>query len=808
MDWFPETVSAAPAAADGVPAAFVEVMPFDGGGRRYTYRVPEKFSGKIALGSLVKIPLGARVNLGVVWKLDAVPAPAWAKKIRDVAELCGDVPVLTPDALKLCEWIAAYYAAPLNSVLLTLLPNVVRRGVRPVVEKKIALARRLSSDELERLRRRAKKQAALYDFLLGEAASRRFIENAGTTNETISSENSAEGKNFSEKEHSRESGETPLLPNVAFARGALPFSAAVIDALVAAGVVREEISVRSRLAYDDDFEGGARGNAVAALPPTLNAEQQAALDSVLASLDEKKFRTHLLHGVTGSGKTEVYIGAIRRALEGGGSAIFLVPEVALTPQTVERLRSRLADCATRIVVWHSNLSDGERHDAWFAMARGNARLLVGARSAIFAPLKNLRLIVVDEEHEPSFKQGETPFYHGRDVAVFRARLCGAVCVLGSATPSLESFYNAKTGKYILNRIEKRVDDRAFPPMKIIDMRREALHAVAGQTTFSRAMLDALRERLARREQSLLFLNRRGYSRALICPDCGHVVTCPHCSAPLTYHRAGERMRCHLCDHVEPAAARCPACGSAKIRKRGFGTQRAEEILKNIFPDAVAVRLDADTMSKKNEFRKILGDFRAGKIDILLGTQMIAKGLDFPRVTLAGILDADLSLHVPDFRAAERTFQLLVQVAGRAGRGDLEGEVLVQTFTPAAAPIQFAKRAEFDEFLEDELEHRKEFGYPPLRHVIRHLFRGNDAALVEETADRWADFLEKNAPDLCEIRGPAPCPTEKIQDCYRFHVWYFCGNVVRAVARLMQLRAAFPFPRDVVELLDVDPADVG
>lgn len=748
---------------------FVEVMPFDGGGRAYTYRVPEALAGTLALGSLVRVPLGARVTFGVVWKTGVVPAAEWAKKVRDVLEVREDAPVLTPDAMRLCEWISAYYAAPFNSVLQTILPGTIRRGVRPVVEKRIALARELSPEELEKLRRRAKKQAALYEFL-------------------------AEKKKLSPDDAG-----TP--------RSALNCSAAVANALILAGIAEEKIFTKSRLAYDDDFEGSARGNAVAALPPELNAEQKTALASISASLDEKKFRTHLLHGVTGSGKTEVYIGAIRRVLAEGGSAIFLVPEVALTPQTVERLRSRLADCETQIVVWHSNLSAGERYDAWMEMARGNARLLVGARSAIFAPLRNLRLIVVDEEHEPSFKQSETPFYHGRDVAVFRAKLCDAVCVLGSATPSLESFYNARIGKYVLDRIEKRVDDRAFPPMKIIDMRREILHA-NGQTTFSRPLIDALRKRLERREQSILFLNRRGYSRAMICPDCGHVITCPHCSVPLTYHRAESLLRCHLCDHVEPAATRCPACGSQQIRKRGFGTQRAEEILGQLFPDAVAVRLDADTMAKKNDFRKILGDFRAGKIDILLGTQMIAKGLDFPRVTLAGILDADLSLHVPDFRAAERTFQLLVQVAGRAGRGDLEGEVLVQTFTPSAAPIQFAKRADFDEFLEDELERRREFGYPPLRHVIRHLFRGNNAASVEGTADRWAEFLETAAPGLCEIRGPAPCPTEKIQDNYRFHIWYFCENVVRVSSRIAELRRTFPFPENVIDILDVDPVDVG
>lgn len=761
-DFFAENASGKNAGSE--PAeTFVDVMPLDGGGRAFTYRVPEKFAGEISLGSFVRIPFGARSALGIVWRIDVVPAPEISGKIRNISGLCCRVPVLTADLIRLCEWISAYYAATFNSVLLAILPRAVRRGVRPVTEKKIELARTLSADELEKLRLRAKKQAALYEFL---------EKNSGTS----------------------------------FPRRALEFSSTVVDALVLAGIAREKTSVKSRLAYDDDYEGGAHGKSVAAIAPELNAEQRTALDSVTASLDEKKFKVHLLHGVTGSGKTEVYIGAIRRVLAEGGSAIFLVPEVALTPQTTERLRSRLADCATQIVVWHSNLSDGERFDAWISAASGASRLLVGARSAIFAPMQNLRLIVVDEEHDPSFKQGETPFYHGRDVAVFRAHLCNAVCVLGSATPSLESFYNAKIGKYTLDRIEKRVDDRAFPPMKIVDMRREILHA-SGQATFSRPLLDALRERLERREQSILFLNRRGYSRAMICPDCGHVATCPHCSAALTYHRDVEQMRCHLCDYVEPAAFQCPNCGSPNIRKRGFGTQHAEEILKKLFPEAVAVRLDADTMAKKNEFRRILSDFRAGKIDILLGTQMIAKGLDFPRVTLVGILDADLSLHVPDFRSAERTFQLLVQVAGRAGRGDIAGEVFVQTFTPFAAPIQFSKRADFEEFFEDEFARRKEFGYPPARHVIRHIFRGKNAELVEETSEEWTKFLEKNAPELCEIRGPAPCPTEKIRDRFRFHLWYFCGNVVRVCAQLVRLRAAFPWPRDVIELLDVDPVDV-
>ncbi len=754
---FPTDKTEAPDSRDdNAGKSYAKIMPFDGGGQAYTYAVPAAMAANLDVGSLVKIPLGSRSTHGIVWEKNATPEKKFAKKIRPIAELCYDFPVLAPDEIKLCEWISGYYAAPLNSVLQTVLPSSVRQGVRPVLDRKISLARELSPEEFSGLQKRARRQAELYCAL----------KDAGT-----------------------------------LSRNALNFSPQIVNSLIAAGIATEKAVRVSRVAYSD----------IAASPEKpapairLNDEQSAALDAITRSIVAGKFRTHLLHGVTGSGKTEVYIGAIREVLARGGSAIFLVPEVALTPQTVERLRHGLENCGANVVVWHSHLSAGERFDAWTDMARGNARVLVGARSAIFAPLKNLRLVVVDEEHEPSFKQGETPFYHGRDVAVFRASLCGAVCILGSATPSLESFYNARIGKYELNRITKRIDDHPFPPMKIIDMRREILHA-QGQTTFSRQMLEAIEDRLRGHEQSILFLNRRGYSRAMICTACGHVITCPHCSSALTYHRENQTMRCHLCGHIESAATRCPACGSAEMRKRGFGTQRAEEILAQKFPDAKIVRLDADTMSKKNEFRKILSEFRDGKIDILLGTQMIAKGLDFPRVTLAGIIDADLSLHVPDFRAAERTFQLLVQVAGRAGRGQLDGEVLVQTFTPSAPPIQFAKRAEFDEFLESELDRRREFGYPPQRHIIRHLFRGNDETRVATIAEKWANFLQEKAPGIFEIRGPAPCPTEKLQDNFRYHMWYFCDRVSAVITTLSRLRNEFPWDDDVIEILDVDPVD--
>jgi primosomal protein N' (replication factor Y) len=465
--------------------------------------------------------------------------------------------------------------------------------------------------------------------------------------------------------------------------------------------------------------------------------------------------------VTGSGKTEVYINLIRKVVAEGGSALFLVPEVALTPQTVGRLRSRLADLGAQVVVWHSHLSAGERFDAWMAMALGQARVVVGARSAVFAPLPDLRLVVVDEEHEPSFKQSETPLYHGRDVAVMRAKILGAACVLGSATPSLETWANAQAGRYALDRLPSRVDDRSLPAFRIVDMRREALHA-KGVPLLSRELVDGLRDRLAKGEQAILFLNRRGHSRALVCPSCGVSAPCPHCSVPLTLHRTDQTVRCHLCD----------------------------------------------TMSRKHLFRQVLSDFRAGRLDLLLGTQMIAKGLDFPRVTLVGILDADLSLQMPDFRAAERTFQLLTQVAGRAGRGTLEGAVVVQTFQPASDPIQFAKRCDFEGFAAAEIERRKEFGYPPGRHLIRHLFRGRDPEKVAFIAERWVREVERELPGAAEIRGPTDCPIARIQELHRQHIWYLVPAVAPFLRKLAPLRERLLRDDSVADILDVDALDCG
>lgn len=727
-----------------------------------TYLPPPAGHPPLEVGQLVRVPLGKRAVLGVITALE-VQTRLSPDRLKHIYEVLRPEPVMTADTLELAFWLKSYYAASMESVLECMIPAPVRKGTGAQMRRYISMGKKLGTEELETLEKRAPKQAVLYRFL-------------------------------SEQHQGLDR---------ALVLKRMGVSSAVCDALVEKGLVREESRASFREAYSDSL---AEAESVKREAVQLNDEQQAAAEDMVASLGKRDFTTHLLHGVTGSGKTEVYLHAIQHVLAKGGGVIFLVPEVALTPQTVARMRARLEDVGTRTIVWHSMLSAGERLDGWMALARGEARVVVGARSAIFAPVKNLRLVIVDEEHEPAYKQGESPRYHGRDVAVYRAMLARAVCVLGSATPSLESLYNVKSERYRLNRLTKRIDDRQLPRVHLVDMRHEMLRDKQ-LTAVSRPLGEALRSRFERREQSILFLNRRGYSSSMLCPDCGYVAMSPESSVALTYHRAEQKLKCHLTGYEEPAPMRCPACNSEKIRWRGFGTQKVEEILQSILPQARIVRMDADTMAKRHLFRSVLGDFRKGKIDILLGTQMIAKGLDFPNVTLVGLIDADLSLHMPDFRAAERTFQLLVQVAGRAGRGDRAGEVYVQTFLPSSEPIQFARRADFDGFLEAELEQRREFCYPPYRHIIRHLFRSRNEEKLRFFTERWADAVEMELGSELEIRGPAPAPLERIQGFYRYHLWYFTGRVSRIVPRLLELREGFQMDRDVIDVLDVDPVDM-
>jgi primosomal protein N' (replication factor Y) len=743
----------------------VGVHPLAGFDKLLHYRVPESMDADALVGSLVRVPVLNALRLGIIGEIGA-PRDFPLEKLKSIVQVVHPFPALTPDLLDLARWMAGYYACGLDSIIETMLPAAVRNGATLKQEKLLSIVRRLTPDELAVIEKRAPQQARLYRLL--------------------------------------EPQFKPAPKSLLLSRAGL--TAAVAAGLVKRGIVREETRRVEREAYLDDW---ASGELVASQPHVLNPEQALAVQTVTAALETQKFAVGLLHGVTGSGKTEVYLRAIDTALKSGGGVIFLVPEVALTPQTVARLRSRLEAIAPghKCVVWHSHLSEGERLDGWLALATGEAKVVVGARSAIFAPVQNLRLIVVDEEHEPAYKQDETPRYHGRDVAVMRAKLARAYGLLGSATPSLESYANALAGKYQLIQLLQRVDARKLPHIDIVDLRIEAMKQ-RGSTALSRKLVDAMQGRFERREQTILFINRRGYSSSMLCTKCGHVEECNHCSIAMTYHRTDETLRCHLCNDSRPAPMRCPKCGAPEIRWRGLGTQRVEEAVRRVLPRARIERMDTDAMQKKNRFREILGQFRAGKIDILVGTQMIGKGLDFPNVTLVGLIDADISMHIPDFRANERTFQLLVQVAGRAGRGDRAGEVIVQTFTPQAGAIQFSRHADYVGFAATELAMRKEFHYPPYRHLIHHLWRGKNPEKLKFFAEQWAKKVEQTLGDRVELRGPSPSPIEKIKDEYRWQLWYFTASATKVVPDLAKLRAEFAWPDDITQVLDVDPVNLG
>jgi primosomal protein N' len=558
--------------------------------------------------------------------------------------------------------------------------------------------------------------------------------------------------------------------------------------------------------------------------------------AVQKSSDQNKNRrqdagsTFLLHGVTGSGKTEVYLQAIAHALEQGKGAIVLVPEIALTPQTVERFKARFSSgkLQTLVAVLHSHLSSGERHDEWHKIRQGRARIVIGARSAIFAPVDPLGLIIVDEEHEHTYKQEESPRYHARDVAIMRGQMEGAPVVLGSATPSLETYFNCRKGKYTLLDMPERVDDQKMPRVRVLDM-RQAARKDKGTPIFSPQLKEAITQRLERGEQTILFLNRRGYSTSLQCPKCGHVCGCPNCSISLTYHRQEQKLSCHICGHSEKVPAVCPneSCKNPAIRFAGTGTQKVEETLAKLFPNARVHRMDADTMKRKDDYRKILGDFRVGKIDILVGTQMIAKGLHFPNVTLVGIIFADLALHQPDFRAGERTFQLLTQVAGRAGRGDIEGEVVVQAFTPFHPAIQFARRHDFVGFYEQETEFREQLKYPPFGRVALLTLKGRNEEKVKFSADHLKRVIESKIqspkskvpspasgtldlgpwPLDLVIAGPAPAPLLRAETFYRYQIMLRTQRMSALSREISKIIQSLVLPEDVALAVDIDPVDL-
>jgi primosomal protein N'' len=585
----------------------------------------------------------------------------------------------------------------------------------------------------------------------------------------------------------------------------LDFSPSVLKSLEKRGlVVIEEEEVER-----DPFSsrGGISSTRLEPTPAQLHA-----IDTMGSAKEGDVF---LLHGITGSGKTLVYIELLRRIVdERGQTAIVLVPEIALTPQTVDRFRAAFGD---RIAVLHSALSEGERYDAWLALKRGDKRIVVGARSAVFAPLENLGAIIVDEEHESSYKQGETPRYHAREVAIVRAKNEGAITVLGSATPSLESWANASSGKYTLLTLPERVGGGRLPSVGVIDLRRiptdynaMAQGGVDYGAVIREPLHDAIVETMSRGEQSILLLNRRGYSSFIQCADCGAVATCPHCSITLTHHRNPERLVCHYCLHKEDPRPDCARCGGRYLRQRGLGTQQVERLLSERFPSARIARMDVDTTSGKWAHTRILDRVAAGEVDILLGTQMIAKGLDFPNVTLVGVVDADVGINLPDFRASERCFQLLSQVSGRAGRGAKGGRVLIQTRLPAHHAVRYAVAHDYVSFVRDEMEGRVDPPYPPNVRLANIVFSGlveDSTAKLAIHAGEWLrELIATRAGDEVTVVGPAPCPIERIKNRWRWHVLLKSahpGELTR-VSRYFMERFEVPNTAQLRVTLDRDP----
>ncbi len=533
-----------------------------------------------------------------------------------------------------------------------------------------------------------------------------------------------------------------------------------------------------------------------------NEEQASVLRDINKCLDEGKHEVFLLHGITGSGKTEIYLQAMDNALSKGKGGIVLVPEISLTPQTVERFKSRFGD---RVAVFHSGMLESARFNEWKRIKDGEAKVVVGPRSAVFSPFKDLGLVVVDEEHEPSYKQEDVPRYHAREVAIERARMAGAPVILGSATPSLESYHRAMTGQYRLVELTQRIEEKKLPRVKLVDMRME-FETKVGQRVISAVMAEALRKDVQKKQQALIFLNRRGFSTSVSCRKCGYVLKCQKCDSPMVFHREKNELICHYCNRRSEPLQICPACNEAHLIYRGTGTQKVEEELKKILPEARVARMDSDSMSKRGAHDKVLREFREHKLDIIVGTQMIAKGLDFPKVTQVGVVSADANLNLPDFRSGERTFDLITQVAGRAGRSDLGGEVIVQTYTPEHYAVSFAAKHDFHGFYEREIESRRQLLFPPYVHFVKITMRSRKEENAQKAAEKLADTLRAKIKDV-DIVGVAPSPMTKLRGYYRWNVILRTKDRQDIVAKLRVALHGFRKGTGVYMAVDVDPMNM-
>ncbi len=746
------TAAPAPDPATGLFADVVFDRPLD---HAFTYAVGDALRDRVAVGKRVRAPFGRgdKTTVGYCVRLGEEAPP---RAVKELVEVLDDQPLLTDNLLRLTRWMADYYLCGWGQVLNAVVPAGARdrAGTRNLSFVEAVPA----ADLPDPLPEVTPKQAAVLE-LLRKA-----------------------GKPVELRQLTRQAkcGSGP------------------VEALVLKGLVRRAVRRVEQFA-DTQEEGEPQG------PITLNEDQQKAWNALEPALRGGGFHAFLLHGVTGSGKTEIYLRAIEEVVRQGKEALVLVPEISLTPQTIQRFRGRCGEVA----VLHSHLGNAERGGHWRRVASGQARVIVGARSAVFAPARRLGLIVIDEEHESTFKQETTPRYHGRDVAVMRARLENVPIILGSATPSLESWYNAQRGQYTLLTLPRRVESRPLPQVGLIDLRREGPRR-GPPGALSEGLERAVREALKAGGQVMLLLNRRGFSTHVHCPSCGHVEACRFCDLALTYHKQRDVMLCHYCGYEQEPLHHCPLCGQSAVRYQGLGTEKLQAEIEQRFPGHVVRRMDSDTMRRPGSHARTLAAFRQGLIHILLGTQMIAKGLDFPNVTLVGVVNADVGLHVPDFRSAERTFQLLSQVAGRTGRGPRGGRVLVQTFTPDHPSIALAATHDYAAFVAGEMVHRQAHHYPPYQRLARLIVRSRDqeagAAFAERLAAAFQAVLPAAVGGPPEVRllGPAEAPVFRLKGYFRFH----CQLQAASPGTLHQvLRAVLPTlrpPTGVEFTLDVDP----
>ncbi|AUS85675.1 primosomal protein N' [Lysinibacillus sp. YS11] len=785
--------------------------------RPFDYQVPVEWISVIELGSRVKVPFGPRNVLGFVVGLKKetdVPL----NKLKVINQILDMEPVLTEEMLRMAKWLKNDTICYEIDALQVMLPSALRAKYEKMIKLQQGQQLPLEVQAIFGKRQRANfkefERAGLLPLLKQLVAENivsieNVVKQQGNVKEIRMVQITADQQLIERAlgQSTRAAKQRLLLQWMCQHLGEIftpqqicdeaKVSISVLEAVIdkgAAQFIQEEV-------FRDPFtKEVSRTHAL-----QLTSEQQVALQAITTAMDQQIAQTFLLHGVTGSGKTEVYLQAIQKVLEEGKEAIMLVPEISLTPQMTERFRSRFGEM---VAVMHSGLSVGEKYDEWRKIQQGKVKVVVGARSAIFAPFTNIGLIILDEEHESTYKQEDSPRYHARDVAIWRSEFYNCPIILGSATPALESFARAKKGVYKLLSLKHRALHQALPTVFIADMREELRQG--NRSMFSQSLIEAIRLRLEKKEQMVLFLNRRGYSSFVLCRDCGTVVQCPNCDISLTYHRTTEKLKCHYCGYEEHVPQICPQCQSDHIRYFGTGTQKVEEELYKLFPEARVLRMDVDTTKHKGAHEEILETFGAGHADILLGTQMIAKGLDFPNITLVGVLSADTSLHLPDYRAAERTFQLLTQVSGRAGRHDKLGEVIIQTYTPEHYAIELAKTQEYEPFYEREMFLRRRSNYPPYYFVALIQLSHEDVMMAAEYAGRVADWLRGNLSNQVAIIGPTTASIARLQNRYRYQClikYKIEPNLIPVLQRLLAMYRAEWIKQGILMTVDLDPSTI-